>query len=310
MLKDAGKAKSNSNSTGQYLQSAMGAMNSFSSLMSSMNSFSSSLSFTMSSNKSKYTSENNYSVGSNVLVGDNVVLNGENPNNLMAVNDSDGRLAINLAGIGFGNVDNLLTGVVHEGGHGTYANAAIDEKAVGALTGKIVYDQNKGIILSYDLARKVQGDTVQYFNDRADGKLNDLAIGKNFSMAFTPIIRTNGGQTSYIVIDTQNGKGYEVAYKEMGIGVGIDIGFSWNSVILPEINHPSELSGNSRSIGANIFYWGYEYQKEGNNTISGGKYVGHKNGVGMGKNSCNNILIPKIKNLYAGKAVINSNGTV
>ncbi|MGF6907817.1 hypothetical protein [Fusobacterium sp. PH5-44] len=41
-------------------------MNSFSSLMSSMNPFSSSLSFTMSSNKSKYISENNYLVGSNV----------------------------------------------------------------------------------------------------------------------------------------------------------------------------------------------------------------------------------------------------
>ncbi|MGF6907698.1 adhesin HecA-like repeat protein, partial [Fusobacterium sp. PH5-44] len=207
---------------------------------------------------------------------------GENPNNLMAVDDSNGVININLIGLGFGNANNFLTGILHEGGHGTYANAATDEKAVGALTGKIVYDQNKGIILSDDLARKVQGDTVQYFADRADGKLNDLAIGKNFSMAFTPIIRINGGQTSYIVIDTQNGKGYEVTYKEMGIGVGIDIGFSWNSVILPEINHPSELSGNSRSIGSSIFYWGYEYQKEGNNTITGGKYVGHKNGQGMG----------------------------
>ncbi|MGF6907946.1 hypothetical protein, partial [Fusobacterium sp. PH5-44] len=94
-------------------------------------------------------------------------------NNLMAVNDSDGRLAINLAGIGFGNVENLLTGILHEGGHGTYANAIIDEKAVGALTGKIVYDQNKGIILSDEFASKVEQDTVQYFMDRADEKLRD-----------------------------------------------------------------------------------------------------------------------------------------
>ncbi|MGF6907791.1 hypothetical protein, partial [Fusobacterium sp. PH5-44] len=60
-----------------------------------------------------------------------------------------------------------------EGGHGTYANAIIDEKAVGALTGKIVYDQNKGIILSDELAAKVQQNTMQYFMDRTDGKLRD-----------------------------------------------------------------------------------------------------------------------------------------
>ncbi|MGF7045265.1 hypothetical protein M2142_002260 [Fusobacterium sp. PH5-29] len=50
----------------QEKQSATGAMNSFSSLMSTMNPLSSSLSFTMSSSKSKYKSEGIYSVGSNV----------------------------------------------------------------------------------------------------------------------------------------------------------------------------------------------------------------------------------------------------
>ncbi|MGF6907885.1 hypothetical protein [Fusobacterium sp. PH5-44] len=48
--------------------------------------------------------------------------------------------------------------------------------AVGVLTGKIVYDQKKGIILSDELAAKVEQDTVQYFNDKAAGKLGMLFI--------------------------------------------------------------------------------------------------------------------------------------
>ncbi|MGF6907843.1 hypothetical protein [Fusobacterium sp. PH5-44] len=102
----------------------------------------------------------------------NYVVDG-NLNQLMAVNDSDGRVAINLAGIGFGNVNNLLTGIIHEGGHGTYANAVIDENAVGALTGNYVPEKNKNLILSDELVAKVLRDTAQYFSDRADGKLRD-----------------------------------------------------------------------------------------------------------------------------------------
>ncbi|MGF6907852.1 hypothetical protein, partial [Fusobacterium sp. PH5-44] len=96
----------------------------------------------------------------------------------------------------FGNVDNLLTGVVHEGGHGTYANAAIDEKAVGVLTGNYIFDKNKNIILSESLTSKVLNDTSQYFADRADGKLRD-ATGI-FIVNGSGSAGASGGGVSYV----------------------------------------------------------------------------------------------------------------
>ena len=47
----------------------------------------------------------------------------------MSVNDEEGRVYVNVKGDGFGNAEEMRLISQHDGGHGTYKDRDIDEKA-------------------------------------------------------------------------------------------------------------------------------------------------------------------------------------
>jgi hypothetical protein len=51
----------------------------------------------------------------------------------MSVNDKDGTIAVNRFGAGFGTAEDMLNILKHEGAHGTYADADVDERAASAV---------------------------------------------------------------------------------------------------------------------------------------------------------------------------------
>ncbi|MGF6907815.1 hypothetical protein [Fusobacterium sp. PH5-44] len=202
---------------------------------------------------------------------------GENPNNLMAVDDSNGVININLIGLGFGNANNFLTGILHEGGHGTYADEKFDELAVRAAIGSYVSGKNKNIVLSEDLGAKVLNDTVQYYASRADGKLRDIVIGIGWNVSGAFIGRVNFGSTRYYIIDPKTGKGYIFSSIDLGIGLGaISAGGGGVVSIFPNVTNPNQLTMDSRGIGLSYGNVGLEAVRDGDQTILGTGFSGVK----------------------------------
>ncbi|WP_429191419.1 hypothetical protein [Fusobacterium sp. PH5-44] len=203
----------------------------------------------------------------------------------MSVDDTKGKVFINLHGNGFGDSTSMLEELGHEGMHGTYADKDIDESAASSLTNfNKIKEGSIGFHISTEVAAgRIIISTKDYNDSRANDDLRDVAIGMSYNGSFPAfLLRVNGGQTCYIIVDTENKKGYRVAYKDIGIGVSSpDVGITISALVLPTVNSPKELGGtNSRNWGLSIFEYGIESINEGVG-LGAGHYSGYKFGVGV-----------------------------
>jgi hypothetical protein len=93
----------------------------------------------------------------------------------MSVNDKDGTIAVNRLGAGFGTAEDMLNILKHEGAHGTYADADVDERAASAVwDGSANAPRNSYVPI--EKREMFARNTDKWVTDRMNGDARDEKI--------------------------------------------------------------------------------------------------------------------------------------